>query len=612
MELREWLIILGLALVTLIVIDGVRRLQRQRRTPRLDEVEGDVFGTTQNLSEQDSQDPEQEAREAEMNWELPNGGARVLKRADFSSVQPKPKLERQEHPGPSRVLHEFRASHAKATTEASASVAGTSVPDAPRAAEHASAGMDGARPEAAATAPSEPRVAAEPHRGDAQVASESDSDHAGQGTATANVAPTADQDRHASREGTESPQLDRTESPLLERTESPQLERTESPELERTESPELERTESPQLERTESPQDAERRREPVISARRDEEVAVARTKGETSEPLAADPDDHDDFDEDQYRLVDFEGMGDSLKSSSRRVGSSMQRFGASLQKNLAERREQKRLERERREALKAEKAAEAARQAEARAEHQARREAELEAAKEAERLRLAELREQQERDAVSAREAAGDVEYRDAVGDGHADAGDGNDEAAEFAPAQDDNVRTHPVLEKALRHDVNAEKARDSLSGAEEIIVISVMSRDEGGFPGTTLLELMMACGLRYSREMGIFHRFETEDADSALQFSMVNVLKPGTFPIEAMDDFTTPGITLLMPLPSADDTSAAFEAMVETAMVIVRHMGGELKDENRSVMTAQTVEFARQRVQEFERRHRLHRYQVN
>ncbi len=92
----------------------------------------------------------------------------------------------------------------------------------------------------------------------------------------------------------------------------------------------------------------------------------------------------------------------------------------------------------------------------------------------------------------------------------------------------------------------------------------------------------------------------------------MVNGVKPGTFPIEAIDDFRTPGITLLMPLPGAEDCGAAFEAMVETAMVIVRHMGGELKDENQSVMTAQTVEFARQRVQEFVRRNRLHRYQVN
>jgi cell division protein ZipA len=138
------------------------------------------------------------------------------------------------------------------------------------------------------------------------------------------------------------------------------------------------------------------------------------------------------------------------------------------------------------------------------------------------------------------------------------------------------------------------------------------MSRDEEGFSGTTLLDLMLACGLRYSRDMGIFHRFETEDPESQLQFSMVNVVKPGTFPIHSMDDFRTPGITLLMPLPGAEDASAAFEAMVETAMVIVRHLGGELKDENHSVMTAQTVEFARQRVQEFVRRNRLNRYQVN
>ncbi|MFO7646701.1 MAG: hypothetical protein R6W02_01295 [Halomonas campaniensis] len=100
MELREWLIILGLALVTLIVVDGVRRLQRQRKVPRLDEVADDAGGT--------DLDPDEAARAAELNWELPNGGARVVRPADYSRVQPKPKLERQEHPGASRVLASFR------------------------------------------------------------------------------------------------------------------------------------------------------------------------------------------------------------------------------------------------------------------------------------------------------------------------------------------------------------------------------------------------------------------------------------------------------------------------------------------------------------------------
>ena len=135
------------------------------------------------------------------------------------------------------------------------------------------------------------------------------------------------------------------------------------------------------------------------------------------------------------------------------------------------------------------------------------------------------------------------------------------------------------------------------------------MSRDENGFEGAKLLELLMMCGLRYSSHMGIFHRLETEHPESDLQFSMVNVVKPGTFPIQEMDEFVTPGVTFLMPLPGSEDSSAAFEAMVETAMVVVRHMGGELKDENHSVMTAQTIEFARQRVHDFERRHRLHRH---
>lgn len=590
MELREWLIILGLALVTLIVIDGVRRLQRQRRTPRLDEVAGEEGLQTASA---DGPDPEAEARAVEVDWELPNGGARVVRPADFSSVQPKPKLERQEHPGPSRVLHEFRVSQQRN-------------------------GQDGVDTKTAASSAAVSAVSTSETAGSAAGQVESDN------RASASLPGSND---------------DRAEAPAQQEAEA----KVDLPEQSRPDTSvpadttaELSATpssasvvgsgevEEQQLSEDRAAADADtpQRREPVLSVTDDDERETL-----SAEPLSADPEDHDEYDEEHYRLVDFEGMGDSLKTRSRQVGSSMQRFGASLQKSLAERREHKRVERERRERLKAEKAAEAARLAEQKAaEQQAAR-----AAAEAEQARL-ELERQQQTQTQAATYAEDDdplfaprrtgprydvepgaVSDEFVAEESVADDTLSEAEEAQIAAAMEDSkVRVHPVLEKALRHDVNAEHARDSLANAEEIIVISVMSRDPAGFHGSRLLELMMACGLRYSREMGIFHRFETEDADSALQFSMVNVLKPGSFPIEAMDDFTTPGVTLLMPLPGANDTSAAFEAMVETAMVIVRHLGGELKDENRSVMTAQTVEFARQRVQEFERRHRLHRYQVN
>ncbi|MGK0546772.1 cell division protein ZipA [Halomonas cupida] len=637
MELREWLIILGLALVTLIVIDGARRLQRQRRTPRLDEVQGDVLddaGLDRSQAQEaavaghpgvnvsarrdtvdggsDLDDPEERAREEEINWELPNGGARVIKPADFSSVQPKPKLERQEHPGPSRVLSEFRSSQAHRGR------AGVTTAQAPAA---------GIEEKAPAAAVEEKAPAAGVERKAPAAGVDRTAPAAGIDAEVERTAPAAGVEEKAPAAGVE----EKAPAPAIP-SKAPEASETPTANI-----PSVAETPAAHVDaEAAGPADAGDRREPVLSATADatDTTGEAGVKGAEERTarrdpnamhLAADPEDHEDFDEDQYRLVDFEGMGDSLKDRSRRMGSSMQRFGASLQKSVSERRERREQQKAEKARLKAEQKAEAAkRKAEQDAENAAKREreqaerqhlaAEREAAlKQAERQRATAEHEQTLQ--ASHQAPAAEPRWEAEVPEPEFDVEDGSGYAAYdegFDSGHGGKVRPHPVLEKALRHDVNAEHARDSLSNAEEIIVISVMSRDENGFPGTTLLELMMACGLRYSREMGIFHRFETEDAGSALQFSMVNVLKPGTFPIEAMDDFTTPGITLLMPLPSAKDSSAAFEAMVETAMVIVRHMGGELKDENRSVMTAQTVEFARQRVQEFERRHRLHRYQVN
>ena len=169
----------------------------------------------------------------------------------------------------------------------------------------------------------------------------------------------------------------------------------------------------------------------------------------------------------------------------------------------------------------------------------------------------------------------------------------------------------HPLVIRAERNKIDDGLARDMLADASEVIIISVMARGDSGFSGEDVLGVSLACGLRHSN-MGLFLRHEEESEDSPLQFAMANVVKPGIFDPAEMVDSQLDGVTFLMPLPGADDTSAAFETMVEIAMLLVRRLGGELKDENHSVMTAQTIEFKRQQVHEFERRNRLHRYQAN
>ncbi|MDH4574134.1 cell division protein ZipA [Salinicola acroporae] len=424
MELREWLIILGLVLVATIVIDGFRRLQRQRRVPRLDQAMGD-----NGVDDGSETDPEQAAREAEVNWELPNGGARVLRPATFERSGDGSEPVRPSEPKRQERIPEekLQSSILDRSTRSSFADMQHNVKSAVRA---------GAK----------------------------------------RVSESAQRLSHKREEARREAEETRAGTPA--RHQEPHLQ------------------------------------EPHLRA---DEVAGTETPDRLQITALVPPGD---------------GQAVAVDAGARMAGE-------------------------------------------------------------------AEASQQQDRP-LSAVRGEDESTARAAV----------PMEEIEEAP-RNDVVTQHPAVERAKRHHVSAARARETLAHSEEIIVISVLARTEAGFDGADLLNLMLACGLRFS-EMGIFHRYETEADDSELQFSMVNVVKPGVFDLDSMQEIVTPGVTFLMPLPGANDTAAAFEAMLETAMVLVRNLGGELKDENHSVMTAQTIEFARQRVQEFERRHRLHRYQAN
>lgn len=163
-----------------------------------------------------------------------------------------------------------------------------------------------------------------------------------------------------------------------------------------------------------------------------------------------------------------------------------------------------------------------------------------------------------------------------------------------------------PVLSKPR---VVQRKMPADFSGAEEdqeVIVINIMSRQPEGFVGAELLENVLACGLRYG-DMNIFHQYAPAPDDDIPLYSMANIVKPGTFDLNSMQSFQTPGVSLFMILPmkTSADVSAmvAFEKMLLSAKRIAQNLHGELKDERRSVMTGQTVEHYRQRISDFSRR---------
>jgi cell division protein ZipA len=144
----------------------------------------------------------------------------------------------------------------------------------------------------------------------------------------------------------------------------------------------------------------------------------------------------------------------------------------------------------------------------------------------------------------------------------------------------------------------------------EQVISILVTANDRQGFYGPQLLQLVKACGMVFG-EMEIFHRFEDGLRLGKTQFSMANMMEPGTFDLGDIDHLHTPGVVFFLGLPMAQDSMQAFDYMLETAQCLASNLGGGVLDEQRSVMRPQTIAHCRQQIRDFERRHLTRRAQL-
>lgn len=171
------------------------------------------------------------------------------------------------------------------------------------------------------------------------------------------------------------------------------------------------------------------------------------------------------------------------------------------------------------------------------------------------------------------------------------------DEYDEDDDSEEDYEDDEPQSSSAAQNNFSEKQPAEP----EEVLIINVMAHKGEMFNGADLLDIILKCGMRYG-SMDIFHRHSDTKGEGALLFSMANMVKPGTFDLDAMDEFETPGVSLFMTLPINADSMQSFDLMADTARAIAETLDGELKDEQRSVMTRQTLEHCRERIRNFER----------
>ncbi len=128
------------------------------------------------------------------------------------------------------------------------------------------------------------------------------------------------------------------------------------------------------------------------------------------------------------------------------------------------------------------------------------------------------------------------------------------------------------------------------------VLVLNITAPDGTHFNGGPLKKAVNDVGLEFG-ELDMFHY----RVDGEIQFSLVNMVKPGTFRMDDIEQMKTPGISLFIQVSELQANAAdVYQTMLDTARTLARKLGGEVRDESRSALTQSAIKRNQEKIAEY------------
>ena len=139
-------------------------------------------------------------------------------------------------------------------------------------------------------------------------------------------------------------------------------------------------------------------------------------------------------------------------------------------------------------------------------------------------------------------------------------------------------------------------KKMASTNKEPEVYVIMVMSTGQE-FPMPLVNQALLGVGLTYS-DQGIF--VKNDNMGNAF-IKVANMLEPGTFPLENLEGYVTPGVALILELPTTVRAPAAMHDLIIMARKISQKLNARLYDMNRHLIKESDLQSMRDAALDYE-----------
>lgn len=138
-----------------------------------------------------------------------------------------------------------------------------------------------------------------------------------------------------------------------------------------------------------------------------------------------------------------------------------------------------------------------------------------------------------------------------------------------------------------------------------QVFMLYVKAREDELFQGPAIQKALQRVDLKFGLN-DLYHRVTEVHGVTESVFCVSNMIQPGTLDPVDQDHLYTPGLAFFLLVPAPIESRAAMRDMMETANKLANELGGQVLDDNRSLLKTQTAQYMFDQVADIERRAKL------